>query len=511
MDDRSKRFQELLKNKQKKTEKVQKRQSKQKKVSDIFYDMEQERRKKLVAVWEDVLGVLCETEESVPHILTSFLTAYDDFDFKTLKFENKERRLEFIEFQLSKWIKSGQEIPIDLLVAYAVHAKSQNASETKGTVFLRKELHEQELKFSKMQTKIKKLQTRSQELNNLIDREEKRIHKEIRILEGQFSYFSRWSNDFKDRMAVIEEAQNKLEAEEKYELLTVDNEITSLETELIFHQEKLTKLKTDLSQLDTGADEYGFWFEPVGLEPINGVPLEMIKVPSGKHWRGSYDHPEERPIANIRLGYSFEILSTPVTQGLYIAVLGENPSTNRGLLKPVERVSWHDAIRFCNALSVIYGFETAYRINKTTGNVRYVPSSDGFRLPTEFEWEVAARASQSHDFAGSDDANLVAWTMPNARNKTKNTRRRKPNAWGLYDMSGNVWEWCWDWYAPNYYQKSPKEDPMGPSEGTKRSMRGGSVSSGPDRARVSSRAGAPPHAVDSFLGFRVVRTPRTKG
>ena len=506
MDDRSKRLQDLINNRQQKKKEVQKKKIKKNKVSDIFLELEQERRTKLVEVWEGILEVLLDTDDSIPHVLSSFLTAYDDMDFKTLKFENKERRLEFIEFQLSKWIKSNQQIPVDLLAAYSVFAKSQTISQTKGLRLLQKHLHSREVEQETLKKKIEKLRLRSRELTNIITREDKRLEAKIHRLDEQFSYFARWKTEYKDKMAAINVEKDKLTANEKAELTKVENELTSLETEIIFAEERLKKARSDISQIDAGTDRYDMWFLPLGLEPHYDITIEMKKVSKGKHWRGSYENPEERPIANIRLSYSFEIMATPVTQGLFIAVMGKNTSTNRGLLKPVERVSWFDAIQFCNALSVIFGLDEAYKINQTTGNVRWVATSNGFRLPTEFEWEAAARSGQSTDFAGSENPDKVSWSVSNAKNKTKNVRRKNPNAFGLYDMSGNVWEWCWDFYDPNYYQNSPKEDPKGPKEGTKRSMRGGSVSSKSDRSRVAARSGAPPSAIDSFLGFRVVRT-----
>ena len=201
---------------------------------------------------------------------------------------------------------------------------------------------------------------------------------------------------------------------------------------------------------------------------------------------------------------AFSIAPALVTQALYLAVFDVYLPRETGLLKPLTQCSWFDAIHFCNALSDIYGYPKAYVI-KETGEILWRKEKYGFRLPTEAEWEASARAQSGYIFSGGDHCNEVAWTADNSLNRIKQVRRKRPNTWGLYDMSGLVWEWVWDWYAEDYYQNSPKENPQGPKTGKKRVIRGGSVSSDVDRAGVSFRSSAPPKGKDSFLGFRVAR------
>ena len=164
-----------------------------------------------------------------------------------------------------------------------------------------------------------------------------------------------------------------------------------------------------------------------------------------------------------------------------------------------------DAIDFCNALSDIYGYRKAYII-KESGEILWKREHSGFRLPTEAEWEASARAQTSHLFSGEDHSEKVAWTAENALNRIKQVRRKRPNAWGMYDMSGLVWEWIWDWYQPDYYAHSPKSNPLGPTTGKKRVIRGGSVSSDATKSAVWYRSSAPPKGKDSFLGFRIARS-----
>ncbi|MCP4289411.1 MAG: formylglycine-generating enzyme family protein, partial [Gammaproteobacteria bacterium] len=162
---------------------------------------------------------------------------------------------------------------------------------------------------------------------------------------------------------------------------------------------------------------------------------------------------------------------TEVTQAQWTRIMGDNPSRFQSDTNPVEQVSWKDIQKFLQAL------------NKKAGKEMY-------RLPTEAEWEYAARAGTSTIFYFGDDAGMLsdyAWYRSNSGGTTHPAGQLKPNAWGLYDMHGNVWEWCQDWYDSEYYSKSPKENPQGPSSGKYRVLRGGSWANYPNDCRSATR------------------------
>jgi sulfatase modifying factor 1 len=197
----------------------------------------------------------------------------------------------------------------------------------------------------------------------------------------------------------------------------------------------------------------------------------------------------------------------PVTQALYAAVMGVNPSHFKGGQRPVEQVSWFDAVRLCNAVSRACGLPEAYSIGSgDEPTVSWSLSSVGFRLPTESEWEYAARSGTRHVYAGGDDFAAVGWFLDNSGGSTQPVGQKRSNAWGLHDMSGNVWEWCWD--IRGDYPTGVSTDPTGgaPASGSYRVGRGGSWCYGPQYARVAHRDGVAPGDRDFIFGVRLLRT-----
>lgn len=208
-------------------------------------------------------------------------------------------------------------------------------------------------------------------------------------------------------------------------------------------------------------------------------PLEMVKVDGGTFVMGDtlngYSS-EKRPIRTVRIS-SFYIGKYEVSQREWVEVMGKNPSYRKGSENPVERVAWKQAIAFCNRRSLREGLKPCYTTNEY--DIVCDWSADGYRLPTDAEWEFAAKggkagAIQPFLYAGSNDPDAVAWTMRNSSNMTHPVGLKQPNQLGLYDMSGNVFEWCWDWAGVNSRQF--EIDPKGPERGVflNKVCRGGS-------------------------------------
>jgi len=195
-------------------------------------------------------------------------------------------------------------------------------------------------------------------------------------------------------------------------------------------------------------------------------------------------------------GQSFEMQATTVTQELYAVVLGCNPSRFSGEPGlPVEQVSWYDAVEFCNHASRIQGLESCYEISVNGKHVDWHKHYNGFRLPTEAEWECACRAGSDVDPAGGDLL-ARAWYYENAGGHTNPVGLRQPNAWGLYDMLGNVWEWCWDLRDP--------------TQSSRRALRGGSWFHYARGTRAGNRNSSTPSSHYCSLGFRCSRTLRQR-
>ncbi len=238
------------------------------------------------------------------------------------------------------------------------------------------------------------------------------------------------------------------------------------------------------------------------LDLGNGVAMQCTLIPAGEFTMGSPASEAKRsndegPQHRVRLTHPFYVGEHEVTQAQYERVVGTNPSWFKGANNPVEQVSWNDATAFCKKLS--------QRTGKTV------------RLPTEAEWEYACRAGSTTKWCfGSDATGLggYAWYARNSGGhrthaavkgrQTHAVGRKKPNAWGLHDMHGNVWEWVADWYGADYYAKSPRDDPTGPEGGTRRVLRGGGLPSSPLFCRSALRLSyLPPTGRHFFVGFRV--------
>ena len=267
--------------------------------------------------------------------------------------------------------------------------------------------------------------------------------------------------------------------------------------------------------------------EPEAGQVLKGeLGIEMVKIPAGEFMMGS---PESRSLwpkpqswryrderqRKVIISRSFLIAKTEVTQGLWLKVnkvdtslLGSNPAFYNGCGDdcPFNNITWFEAVEFCNQLSEWEGLTPAYRIEGK--DVTWDRDVNGYRLPTEAEWEYACRAGTTTWYnTGDSEAELerAGWYKENAGKVPHPAGEKAPNAWGLYDMHGNVWELCWDWYEERY-PRGKNIDPAGPSSGTTRVLRGGSFGDLAYHCRSALRCNEKPDNYNRYIGLRVVRS-----
>lgn len=221
--------------------------------------------------------------------------------------------------------------------------------------------------------------------------------------------------------------------------------------------------------------------------------IDIVFLPGGTFMMGG-ERAGEAPVHSVYVS-SFYIDKYEVTQEMYARLDFPNRSHFKGSRRPVERVAWMSAAIYCNQRSIEEGYDPSY--DENTWECNY--SKNGYRLPTEAEWEYAARSGTTgkHFFGESGDMGEYAVYSRNSPGKTTVVGSKKPNAWGLHDMYGNVAEWCNDFYSSRYYENSAESNPRGPGEGNERVVRGGSWND-PDTVIYSGSRG-----FDSSLGFDI--------
>jgi sulfatase modifying factor 1 len=260
----------------------------------------------------------------------------------------------------------------------------------------------------------------------------------------------------------------------------------------------------------------------VKSKQINQVKFKMIYCPSGSFEMGSDEGNEnESPKHPVKLNHGFWLSETQVTQALWETVMGYNPSQSGDNVNlPVEMVTWYESLLFCNRLSMLDGLTPCFAFYDIEfnddgkiimANVEWNQNANGYRLPTEAQWEYAAKAGTTLKYSGSDDLEEVAWCEYNSDELTHPVKTKKPNAWGLYDMSGNVWEWCMDPFDLERYEsrgtESATEDPtVWIDEPCRRVLRGGSCWYMADDCRVSVRFAMDPEAELCVIGLRLLRS-----
>lgn len=254
-----------------------------------------------------------------------------------------------------------------------------------------------------------------------------------------------------------------------------------------YYRHKQEKAKTPQKQLQR-QDKLNL----IPQEITNSVGMKLVLIKAGTFMMGSPSNEKDRNNDELQhratLTKDFYLQTTEVTQAQYEEIMGGNPSKFKGRNLPVEEVPWYEAVKFCKRLSEKEGKE--------------------YRLPTEAEWEYACRAGSQTRYAYGNDAGMLeeyAWYHENSDGKTHPVGSKRPNTWGLYDMPGNVWEWCSDKYTE--YRNTEVTDPTGPENGGIEVLRGGSWLSGYGNLRSASRNRSGPNYWGYNGGFRCARTP----
>lgn len=246
--------------------------------------------------------------------------------------------------------------------------------------------------------------------------------------------------------------------------------------------------------------------------------LELVKIEGGSFLMGSKDdnriaENDEQKRHEVKVS-PFEINRLEVTVWEWKeyckktkTALPKAPTWGWNDNYPITNITWFDAVKYCNWLSKQDGLKPAYTL--AGPNVACDFTANGYRLPTEAEWEFAAKGgtkSKNTYFSGSDELNEVAWYVKNSDRRPHAVGTKLPNELGIHDMSGNVWEWCWDWYNKDYYKVEDGNNPKGPIRGEKKSVRGGSWDSQESYLRTANRISTVPSITNEFYGFRLART-----
>ena len=300
------------------------------------------------------------------------------------------------------------------------------------------------------------------------------------------------------------------------------NVVVKYSQKVSFPVEVSLSRKVDIPEVEKAE----IWFlEHRKVNHFEGEYYQPVLIPKGifmMGWteeEGGIPHISEVPSHKVEITKDFYLMEAEVTQALYRQIMGNNPSHFKGGTHPVENVEWYDAVKFANGLSQREGFELCYSIEFFEGDnlesERYDvmwnnKNCNGWRLPTEAEWEYAARGGQAFKYSGSDGLSSVAWYKWTSKEETHPVCSKQKNGFGLCDMSGNVKEWVWDNYSLVYETHAAQgmvQDPIGPSQFPQRILRGGSFRDEDSGCQVSARTSLYPDSPSYNRGFRLARTP----
>jgi formylglycine-generating enzyme required for sulfatase activity len=316
-----------------------------------------------------------------------------------------------------------------------------------------------------------------------------------------------------------DDADSLLTFKVKYALIndTIYDSVESKDSRLQLYGIKSSSIYTcDLFSIDPGkntATIHGQFVTPP--TPAGPEGMRFIKCTENEFQMGQIGD-STTPVHQVHFSKNFWIDTSEITVEKFSRVLSLPPPSSSTNRSPATNITWFDAVLFCNARSKLDKLDTVYKYTTVTGspgkqckleNVTAHINAQGYRLPTEAEWEFACRGGTYSLFFWGNDRYLIsdfAWTFTSADTKVHEIAGLKPNPLGLYDMSGNVWEWCNDWYAKDSYRKSSDADPYGPASGTEQVIRGGSSNSSFYFAQSGTRSKLHPESYNAFTGFRTI-------
>ena len=349
-----------------------------------------------------------------------------------------------------------------------------------------------QLEYIKEQMVLSEIDMVQENLNELLQDNEKKYENEQQMLERQkLAEESRKREAEEEDKWQLSEKNATIKGYNEFILVYPNSKYVALAKHRNVEIENLEKLETERLQCEEKErlqrKEKELKEKEESEKIITDLNMEMVFVECGTFNMGDKVSYSAQPIHSVTLS-NFYIGKYPVTQKQWMKVMGSNPSTYKGKDNPVGNVSYFDCQKF------------VVRLNKLTGKK--------YRLPTEAEWEYAARGgkkSKGYEYAGSNNINEVAWFERNSSRSSHPVGEKVPNELGLYDMSGNVWEWCNDWYGN--YESGVQTNPQGPALGIYRMFRGCSWGEIADNCRVSNRCPNEPGFRDDGLGFRLGLVP----
>lgn len=478
-----------------------------------------ERRAAVARNWRSMLAFILQGKASRVGALEAFLSVYGTDENATITDGTRSRKLMSLHVEVARALLATVPIPRPLADAYRVWVRAAaDRAAMQGAALASRRVADLDPGLRRAESAARRTgarassadadlaATRSQHALEL-----ERFHEDNNWLKRRISPEGREHyNALIQRHEAIEHRLTVVASEARSAAEMADGEV-------LFAKEELGSARADLERyLGRARKAEADLLSPLGFDRTDDEPIAAVEVPPGRFWMGTADfgsdtRPEETPLRRVELTAPYHVALYPVTQALYLVVADDDPGRFPHPLSPVNRVSWYDACRFCNALSDICGLERAYVIEDASQRVIWRRRAGGYRLPTEAEWERSARADGTFEFAGADDLRTVGWFAGNSRGAPRPVGGLRPNALGLFDCSGNVWEWCQDGYASDQYKRSEPVDPLGPDDSPSRVMRGGSANNKEERCRVAARSEARPEGLDVFLGFRVVRSAVPSG